>query len=289
MAQINQIIEFNRNTLSSVGSWIKKSDWNTPPTLFNYGLPEHVFHLIDAKISNDITECDLLCYFMSYFQKLNTPVNYLEIGVSVGKTFYQICKFIQSHNFEGYKLHCLDIEIMNPTFKNLINSTLSYDDHLVTMIPSKPKPDSIRGNDTISLSKWAHRNSEIMYHESDEFADDVWKTMTTPYNVIFSDALHEPAALLKEYKNLKKYNIIASEGFIYCFDDLEANENDRMWSAVKLIKADLAIKYPGILLEHLVVNGWLGQNEHPHHFGVIHWHPHTPCDFTKLCPSKNVS
>ena len=78
-----QIIPFNRKTLASVANWIELEHWNSPPSIYNYGLPERVLHLINKPISHDVTEADLLCQFALDLGN----VNYLEIGVSVGKTF----------------------------------------------------------------------------------------------------------------------------------------------------------------------------------------------------------
>jgi hypothetical protein len=38
---------------------------------------------------------------------------------------------------------------------------------------------------------------------------------------------------------------------------------------VQEIYQDLFKQYPHVVLEHLTVNGWLGQHEATHHFGVI--------------------
>ena len=59
-----EIIEFNRNTLNSVDKWINKDDWNIPKSIFNYGLPPCIFHLIDLPLNQDITEVDMICNYM---------------------------------------------------------------------------------------------------------------------------------------------------------------------------------------------------------------------------------
>ena len=93
---MDEIIKFNRETLRTVPKWIHSEDYNSPPSSFHYGLPKSVFHLIDKDVSNELTECDIICYFITLFNNLNIPVNYLEIGVSVGKTFYQINEFART-------------------------------------------------------------------------------------------------------------------------------------------------------------------------------------------------
>ena len=68
---MDNIIKFNRNTLSKVPKWIEPEDYASPPSLFNYGLPPSVYHLIDQVISEEMTECDIICYFITALNKLN--------------------------------------------------------------------------------------------------------------------------------------------------------------------------------------------------------------------------
>lgn len=270
---MDKIIEFNRNTLNNVSNWIKKEDWESPPSLYNYGLPSSVFHLINKNISNELTECDLLCYFMVMFNDKNIPINYLEIGASVGKTFFQIAKFVKYNivNNIKYSLNCLDIEKINPILKELLLS-LPYDSLEETkLIPNISIQESfiIQKNEN-SIMKIIHGNNDIKYFESNEFDIDIWKHMSNKYNIIFSDALHEPFALLNEYYQLKINNLIDYENFIYCFDDLESEQTGGMWQAANSISNDLkCITNNQIYIKHYKVNGWLGNNEYIHNFGVI--------------------
>ena len=47
---LEQVRRHNHATRKSVKTWIKRGDWETPPSLFNYGLPASVFHLIDKDV-----------------------------------------------------------------------------------------------------------------------------------------------------------------------------------------------------------------------------------------------
>lgn len=262
---INEIITFNRKTLSSVDNWINKSDWDTPNSLFNYGLPSYILHLINLPVSNDITESDKLCEYLYELYKLNGKINYLEIGVSVGKTFYQIIEFSRQYiNENDITLSCLDIEKINPILENLLDS--NYKQNKVQLTASK-KENSLRKDEFNYITTW----NNIKYYESDEFDVNIWKSMEMPYNFIFSDALHDPNALLFEYNSLKLNNLIDTNGFIYCFDDLETEQSGEMWGAVHKILNDIKETYPllNVTLEHLVVNGWIGEHEYKHNFGVI--------------------
>ena len=264
---MDDIIKFNRETLTSVPKWIEREHWEKPNSIFNYGLPPQITYLIDLPISKALTEADLLCSFMVDMSKKYGYVRYIEIGVSVGKTFYQVIKFANDKlaDIPDIQLSCLDIEKINPTFENLLDVICS--NKVVTHIPSTPLVNSMRNLDTNVITKW----NNITYYESDEFDPAIWKLMDKKYNIIFSDALHEPDALICEYQQLKTNSLFDNKGFIYCFDDLERERYGRMWRAVIHIFDDLKIVFPNlhVTLEHKVVNGWIGQHEFPHNFGII--------------------
>lgn len=267
---MDNIIKFNRNTLSNVSKWIEHEDYVSPPSLFNYGLPQRVYHLINNDISEEMTECDIICYFIKMFNELNVPLNYLEIGVSVGKTFYQITEF-SMNTFSKYSLNCLDIEVINPVLKSLLSSKLklfSKTEHLPNV--DEKYMFEMTQKHMNSVTKWVDdANNEVNYYESNSFDNDIWKHMQ-PYNLIFSDGYHDPVAIIDEYNNLKNNKLIDYSNFIYCFDDLESNKDGKMWQSVIQIYEDLIqTANKPLFLKHHVVNGWLGNNEYKHNFGVI--------------------
>lgn len=262
---MENIIQFNRETLSSVKNWINRHDWEIPNSIFNYGLPDCIYHLINLPIDNDITEVDLICKYLTEFSK---KINYLEIGVSVGKTFYQIIKFGNSYlnQIEDKSFSCIDIEKINPMLEDLLDEM--HNTKIIIRTAVDPNNNnSIRKKSHNFITTWHN----IYYYESDEFDKNIWKAMKKQYNLIFSDALHEPIALITEYENIKNNDLLDRDGFIYCFDDLENDKNGPMWTAVTAIFMDMKIRFPllNVTLEHFIVNGWIGQYEHKHNFGVI--------------------
>jgi hypothetical protein len=221
---------------------------------------------MDREISPELTEADLLCSFMAEFAEKSIPLRYLEIGVSVGKTFYQVVKFAREH-LRDHTIHCLDIEKVNPTLKKLLDGAMGREAEC-SGLPCQPRKESMRQDDQNVILRWNH--GEIVYFEADEFDNDIWNAMGPKYNIIFSDAFHDPQAILNEYSKLKNNDLIDTSMFVYCFDDLEKDHSKGpMWRAVQKIYLDLSKEYPGVALEHLTVNGWLGQHEAKHHFGVI--------------------
>lgn len=75
-----EIIKANRQALALVKKWITREAWENSE--FGYGIPERCLPLIDLPVN---TEPILVDYLVTLSKSL-PPVNYLEIGPSVGKT-----------------------------------------------------------------------------------------------------------------------------------------------------------------------------------------------------------
>lgn len=265
---MDEIIKFNRQTLSGVKQWINRNDWETPPSIFNYGLPDSIFHLIDLPLDENVTEVDMICKYLGELPK----INYLEIGVSVGKTFYQVIKYAEHfHANVDKSFSCIEIEKINPTLEKLFDDV--YGNKSVTLSNTDElNVNSIRKQNNNFVTVW---DSRVKYYEADEFDKNIWTTMNAPYNFIFSDAYHAPHALINEYTNIQNNNLLDPEGFIYCFDDLEGYKQGPMWNAVTQISHDIQTQYPhfSVTVDHLNINGWIGQHETKHNFGVIKCFP----------------
>jgi len=100
----------NRETLKKVPKWITDDDYQH--SVFQYGLPAHVKHLIDEDVGTDPTYNDVFCYLFNF---LDQPLHYLEIGVSVGKSLYQTLSCAKNA-----RVTALELESINPTFGNLL-------------------------------------------------------------------------------------------------------------------------------------------------------------------------
>lgn len=261
---IENIIKLNRTTLSTVNNWISFQNWNN--SLFQYGLPPHVFHIINEPINTELTEADLLCQFACVMFNSTKYINYLEIGVSVGKTFYQLILFITTCIKQNFSLSCLDIEKINPTLECLLDNMGE-----TKIIKTLEVDTSINSTMVKKNKNFIYSWNKIKYYEADEFDKTIWKSMDNTFNLIFSDALHRPDALLMECNSLMENKLFDPNGFIYCFDDLESAEDLPMWKAVYDITKKLEEEYTNLKfsVQHHIVNGWLGQHEYKHHFGVI--------------------
>src|SRR5258708_7705516 len=104
---LQNIIQKNRETLKKINDWL-------PPKLieesvFRYGVNPEVQPLLNLPLDNECTHADLLAYFGKTF---NEPLKYLELGVSVGKTLWQIL-----NTCAPCECWAFDIEEINPVLK----------------------------------------------------------------------------------------------------------------------------------------------------------------------------
>ncbi len=275
---LEKIITFNRESLALVPVWIYPDEWVSPPTLFNYGLPRHVFHLINLPQSNEPTEADLLCMFLLQraAEEPNETLRYLEIGTSVGKNAFQIARFA-SQFLPSFELHFLDLEKPNPTFANLLSALSDAppvvregSPYVQTKYPSGYV--SPRGSTPYRSHLWKRGSNLFTYHEGDEFDNKIWSRESLgnrPFHVVFSDALHNPEALLHEFSMLDSQGLVDPANVVYCFDDLEHSADQPMWSAARTIFGKMQASNPRLSMTHYRVNAWLGQHEPPHNFGAI--------------------
>ena len=104
--KLEEVISANRETLANIYSFVNDFDYDSSPD--SYGLPKRVRHLIDQPIDNQVTYIDLLMLFRGYLNKKD--ITYIEIGVSVLKTFYQASNFLKDSS-----LYAFDINKINPT------------------------------------------------------------------------------------------------------------------------------------------------------------------------------
>ena len=246
---MDDIISKNRRTISSVENFITSKDYEESAD--QYGLPRHVRHLIDKPINRDITYVDLLMFLSKFLDK--KEINYLELGVSVLKTFFQVASYLENSNIYAY-----DINYINPTIENRF----------------------VKNEDKQILfdEKYYNYNSNnITYFKGDVFDVDSLNNfqnnvLQNKLDIIFSDAHHSYNGLMSEYNNLL-VNVL-NDDFILNYDDLQFTNNPTfntvtMNDAFFTIAKKFREKNPNIYVALVMVNGWLGQHEHKHANGII--------------------
>lgn len=244
--EMKEIIKSNRQSLSQINNWIDEEAFKK--SFFSYGVPDFIKNDINKPIGNDVTYTDLMVYI---FNKYFSQINYLEIGVSVGKNFFQLINAYPKGVFTGF-----DIEEINPVLGNKM--TMHSQNSWKTPANSIKKTDS-------SFKKYKFDNTAVSYLNGDVWDENTWSKLAgNKFNVVFSDALHTPQAILFEFEMLVKYDLL-DQKFIIVWDDLVGKMRNSFFKIIR--KYDKVYNIQDIYL--LNINGWVGEHESPHSVGII--------------------
>ena len=234
----------NRQTLNNVPNWIDKNVYDG--SIFQYGVPNSILHLLNSEIDTNVTYTDIMVYLM---EKLNQKLNYLEIGVSVGKNILQIAS-----SFKNIKLTGMEIENINPILEDMFTKV---------DIKKWKSASTLKFSDSY-LAKYSYNNNEINYLSTDEFDEQGWQQLKgEKFNAIFSDALHTPDALLFEFSMLKKYGLINEKEILILYDDLGGPMRETFLTIYEEVKKIS----PAVNCYQYITNGWVNIKEH--HIGII--------------------
>ena len=241
-----KVIAENRTIQSKVSNWIDKEAFKN--SCFNYGVPDFIEVVLNKELNNDPTYTDIMkALVYKHFGQLN----YLEIGVSVGKNFHQMMNIEVPASITGF-----DIEEINPILKNI----LTEKEKITWSTPSK----SIKKTDS-SLTSFYHQSTPVEYLCADVWDTNSWQKLENrKFNLIFSDALHTPEAILFEFEMIVKYGLL-DDKFIIVWDDLVGKMKNAFFKIIK--KYDKTFGIQDVYL--LNVNGWVGQHEQQHSVGII--------------------
>lgn len=236
----------NRRLLSAAPPWISDEVWHGG--VFQYGLPPEVRPLVDHDIGADLTYTDAL---LSLAPRLRKPVRYLEIGVSVGKNFWQVASHLNGASLVGF-----DIEEINPVLSGRLEPVAR---HEWETLPASLK----KTRSSMTAFRQPGSANEIQYLCGDVFDPRSWKELAgRPFNLIFSDAFHAPEALLTECDMFLEHDLLDHDEVIIMWDDLEGP----MQQAFRESCSRLARHRRGCRNTSFVVplRGWMGENW-PHH------------------------
>lgn len=245
-SKMKKAIQQNRRSLSFIDEWIDETAFKN--SFFNYGIPDFIKLNINKPISDSITYSDILLYLsQKHFEK----INYLEIGVSVGKNFFQLLAAHNHSQFTGF-----DIEEINPVLENYLSFSGKIE---------WPTPEQSIKKTNSSLKKYKFKGMEIDYLCADVWDENSWaKLKGQKFNIVFSDALHSPKAILFEFEMLLKYELM-DEKFFIVWDDLVGKMRKSFFKIIKKYNRNFQIKDVYLLN----VNGWVGANEGAHSVGII--------------------
>jgi hypothetical protein len=241
-AQMERIVQSNRALLAGFGPWIDVEAMQR--SKFSYGLSPDWAAAMAREISTKTTYSDLLCYAAAQTPK----TAYLEIGVSVGKNFWQVLNHVI-----GGELVAMDIEEINPPLRNKLS---------VVAASEAPAP-------RLDRYRFDARSNDVCYCTGDVFDPALWdKLAGRKFNLVFSDAFHDPAAVMYEWQKIVELDLLDRSGFTMIWDDLVSRKIRRVFND---ITADCIKRYGlsprNACLMHAA--GWVGEFEPAHPIGVI--------------------
>ena len=224
--ELLEIINKNRNYLKTIKKFLPEDSYAQN----DYGVQRRIYNNLEKEIVKIPTYSDLLIFFIKIL--FNNKVNYLEIGVSVLKNYLQINNGVSDSNIVGF-----DINDLNPNF--------------------------------INLNKIQKNNNNLIYFKgnvlSKEDAEKFNETFKDKFDLVFSDALHEPEAIRSEYELIIKNNL--KNKFLIYYDDLDfAGIEDELGKIRKDLENHLD---ESINFYTLNIYGWIGQHEKLHKNGIL--------------------
>jgi hypothetical protein len=241
----------NRTSLATVNSWITDSDYER--SIYRYGIRPKNRLRIDAPIGEETTLSDLIaCLAMD----LTKDIRYLEIGVSVGKNFFQMLNQWNDALLVGF-----DIEDINPVLERYLEKGAS--------VSWETKEGSPRKSPS-SLTEYTFKmnRNQVRYLTGDLFDDASWARLAgSTFNLVFSDACHEPKAILREWDLIKSLRLLDQDEFVFVWDDLRGE----MQGAFKQISAEMrrTFNIPASDVWLGLCRGWYGSNQNYHEVGVL--------------------
>jgi hypothetical protein len=240
----------NRDALHQIDNWIPKG--LLANSVFRYGINPDVEKVIDLSVDKEVTHADLLAYFGRTQSK---PCRYLELGVSVGKSLWQIMQ-----TCAPCECWAFDIEEINPALRqNLIQ--LSREEFPTASTSIKKSPSSItRFEHSVS-------GSTLSYVCADIFDKKAWKFLSgQQFNLVLSDALHTPEALSFEWDQITELGILDGNEVTIVWDDLDGPMHDWFEANRPFIARFLNVGVDQV--QTTFVNGWLGLREPLHRLGI---------------------
>lgn len=254
--KITPYIQQNRNIINNIPNWIDERAWSE--SIFNYGVHKHLWEVLSKPINDETTYSDIITYLAgTYFDK----ANYLEIGVSVGKNIMQVINAPVNFN----EIVGFEIEKINPVLANELD--FISEEKWIDKGREMPYIEVAEKDSTMSIFK-NKKGVTVKYLSANLWLEENWEKLAQSgekFNIIFSDADHNPKAILHEFEMFNKYNLLADK-FVIVWDDI----NGLMDNAFRIIHRQNKDRHNILEYKLIRVGGWLGNN-YPtkHHVGIM--------------------
>ena len=247
--EMTEIIRLNRQVVEQIKPWVCPELIKN--SVFRYGVNPDLEPLLDLPLDLECTHTDLLVYF----GRRRKPCKYLELGVSVGKTFWQVLNNCAPCECWGF-----DIEELTPVLRRQLTEQSREE---------WPSPPNSLKKTASSISRFVHQESgsKVTYICADIFDEKAWARLAgQQFNVVLSDALHTAAALEFEWLHLARVGVLDPRETVIMWDDLNGEMKSWFLQKQAAIATQLAIAREGVSTIYL--NGWLGRREFPHRLGM---------------------
>ena len=229
-ARLALVMAENRKHLADVKTWWDKAALED--SFYYYGVPKNCPDL--DEVEQRLTYVDWMCFLAGQLKK---PVKYLELGVSVGMSSYEILKTLKPERVVG-----MDIESLYPLLRKELSGGAIIDEwpmHTVFNVINdkgpRPKPSRI--------TRYQHENSIYDYLEANIWEESTWSRLDgVKFNLVLSDAVHYPDAIRMECDRLLKNDRLDHDEFVAVWDDLQM---EGMQEAFIWIVDQIRAAFPG--------------------------------------------
>lgn len=249
--EMAEVIRLNRAVVGQVKSWVIPGLIQN--SIFHYGVDPGAEALLDLPLDDGCTNTDLLVY---WGRRIAQPCKYLELGVSVGKTFWQVLNDCGPCECWGF-----DIEEITPVLK----------ERLVEQSREEwPSPPGSLKKTASSITRYLHPESggRVTYICADIFDEKAWARLAgQQFNLVLSDALHAAPALEFEWAHLSQSGILHPAEVFIMWDDLSGALNTWFLGKQPDFSRQLAVEPANV--RTVFLNGWLGRREFPHRLGLV--------------------
>jgi len=248
---MQELHQKNRQLLRTVPEWIDDRIWKE--SIFQYGLPANVRHLIDLDIGEGASYTDAM---LALSKNLTGPISYLEIGVSVGRNFFQVANYFENASLTGF-----DIEEINPKLADYFE--IESRREFATAVASIKKCPS-----SLTRLHYRRQRNTVDYLSGDVFDPIAWQQLSgRKFNIIFSDAFHSAEALQTEAREILRQNLMDPGEVIVVWDDL----HNEMAQVFRDICEAFGHARPKCRSNSFIVplKGWLGDNWEDHPVGLF--------------------
>jgi hypothetical protein len=258
---IQEVIRLNRASLAKEPAWLP-DDKLYSSSLYQYGVPGGYRKLMNQKIGNNAMISDLLGYLAL---SLPDPVSFFEIGVSTGKTTYQMMSLLPPSAVIGG----IDMENINPPLANLLSNR--------QQVSTWTGKDGRRKGLRCGVDKYDTGKGQTYYYVTADTSDELaWENLAkegVKFQLVYSDSGSDSNAIQREWGKMLKNKLGPCRGedpWFIVFDDMNDDNSHPMNMEVLSMQTECqARSSTPIYIKFIAINGWVGELDGKHRVAVM--------------------